>query len=54
MIRLREVKVKVEDKDKLNKKIANKLYTNVNNIKSFKILKESIDARKKPEICLST
>ena len=50
MIRVREVKVKVEDKDKLNKKIANKLYTNVNNIKSFKILKESIDARKKPEI----
>ena len=50
MIRVRQVKVRVEDKDKLNKKIANKLDTNVNNIKNFKILKGSIDARKKPEI----
>ena len=50
MIRVREVKVRVEDKDKLNKKIANKLETRLDNIKSFKILKESIDARKKPEI----
>ena len=50
MIRVREVKVRVEEKDKLSKKIANKLDTKVDNIKSFKILKESIDARKKPEI----
>ena len=50
MIRVREVKVKVEDKDKLNKKIANKLDTKVDNIKSFKILKESIDARYKPDL----
>ena len=50
MIRVREVKVKVEDKNKLNKKIANKLDTKVDNIKNFKILKESIDARRKPEI----
>mgnify|MGYP003303619251 CR=1 FL=1 len=33
-----------------NKKIAIKLNTKVDNIKSVKILKESIDARKKPEI----
>ena len=50
MIIVRQVKVRVEDKDKLNKKIANKLGTKVDNIKNFKILKESIDARKKPDI----
>jgi len=50
MIRVREVKIRVEDKDKLNKKIANKLDTKVDNVKSYKILKESIDARKKTEI----
>ena len=50
MLRVRQVKVKVENKDKLKYEIANKLHTKINNIKSLKILKESIDARKKPSI----
>ena len=50
MLRVRQVKVKVEEKDKLNKKIAKKLNIKVEEIKSIKILKESIDARMKPEI----
>ena len=50
MLRVRQVKVKVENKDKLKYEIANKLHTKINNIKSLKILKESIDARKKPII----
>jgi len=50
MLRVREVKVKVEEKDKLNYKVAKKLGINISNIKDIKILKESIDARRKPEI----
>ena len=50
MLRVRQVKVKVEEKDKLQNKVASKLGININNIKSMNILKESIDARKKPEI----
>ena len=50
MLRVRQIKVKVEEKNILKYEIANKLKTNINNIKEFKILKESIDARKKPII----
>ena len=50
MLRVRQVKVKVEEKDKLNKKIAKKLNIRVEEINNIKILKESIDARMKPEI----
>ena len=50
MLRVRQVKVIVEEKDKLKNKVASKLGTNINNIKSINILKESIDARKKPHI----
>ena len=50
MLRVRQVKVKVEEKDKLNIKVANKLKIKINDIKSLKILKESIDARYKPDI----
>jgi len=50
MLRVRQVKVKVEEKGNLKIILANKLKTNINNIKEFKILKESIDARRKPII----
>ena len=50
MLRVRQVKVKVEEKNNLKIILAKKLKTNINNIKEFKILKESIDARKKPII----
>lgn len=50
MLRVRQIKVKVEKKDKLNIEVARKLNTKINNIKTIKILKESIDARKKPVI----
>ena len=50
MLRIKDIKVKVEDKDKLNKKIASKLGIKEENIKNIKILKESIDARRKPDI----
>ena len=50
MLRIKDIKVKVEEKYKLNKKIAHKLGIKVENIKSIKILKESIDARYKPDI----
>ncbi len=50
MLRVRQVKVKIEEKNKLKDKIANKLKININEIEELKILKESIDARKKPEI----
>ena len=50
MLRVRQVKVKVEEKDKLSKKVAKKLNIKVEEIKRIKILKESIDARLKPEI----
>ena len=50
MIRVRQVKVKVEDKNKLKEVVANKLKTTIENILNIKILKESIDARKKPLI----
>ena len=50
MLRVRQVKVKVEEKEKLKEKVAHKLKIKIDNIKSIKILKESIDARKKPII----
>ena len=50
MLKIKDIKVKVEDKDKLNKKIASKLGIKEENIKNIKILKESIDARRKPDI----
>ena len=50
MLRVRQVKVRVEKKDSLKQEVAHKLHTKINNIKSLKILKESIDARKKPII----
>ena len=47
MIRVRQVKVPLEDKKNLRTYIEKKLKTN---IIDFKIIKESLDARKKPEL----
>ena len=52
MIRLRQIKIEV-DKDNLDllkEKIVSKLRININDIKSLKINKKSIDARKKDKI----
>lgn len=50
MIRLRQVKLSVNAKDELKKKCANRLNINIKNIKSLKIIKRSLDARKKPNL----
>ena len=51
MIRVRQVKVKLNSSDELiRKSIANKLKINVNEIISFKINKQSIDARDKENV----
>ena len=52
MIRVRQVKVSYEEVDKLKYKIASKLKININDIIAFKIVKESIDSRHKPDIYL--
>ncbi len=49
MIRVRQVKVPLDDKDNLKAYISKKLK---NPIKNFKIVKESLDARKKPDLYL--
>lgn len=49
MIRVRQVKVPLDDKDNLKEYISKKLKTK---ILDFKIIKESLDARKKPELYL--
>lgn len=53
MIRLRQVKVSLDNKDKLLKKVANILHIKENDIKEYKIIKESIDARNKGNILLT-
>ena len=50
MLRVRQVKVKLDEKEKLKYKLSSKLGTNIDNIKTLKILKESIDARDKKNI----
>ena len=51
MIRVRQVKIKLNSSDELKRKsIANKLKINVNEIISFKINKQSIDARDKENV----
>lgn len=49
MIRVRQVKVDVR-KNNLKEEISNKLRINIQDINDFKIIKESIDSRKKPNI----
>ena len=53
MIRLRQVKVSLDNRDKLLKKVANLLHINESDIKEYKIVKESIDARNKKNILLT-
>jgi len=53
MIRLRQVKVSLDKRDKLLKKVANILHINEKDIKEYKIIKESIDARNKRNILLT-
>lgn len=51
MLRINQIKVHIEHTmDELRKKISQELKTDVNNIIDFKILKKSIDARKKPQL----
>ena len=52
MYRIRQVKVLVENDntDNLLKSISNKTKLNINDIKNFKIVKKSVDARNKEEI----
>ena len=52
MIRIRQVDVKIGgNEEEIIKKCAKKLRTNKENIKSYKIVKKSIDAREKENIC---
>jgi len=53
MIRLRQVKVSLDNRDNLLKKVANLLHINESDIKEYKIIKESIDARNKGNILLT-
>ena len=53
MIRLRQVKVSLDNRDNLLKKVANILHINEFDIKEYKIVKESIDARNKGNILLT-
>ena len=50
MIRVRQVKVGIDEEDKLIKKISLKLGISSNKIKSFNIIKKSLDARRKEYI----
>jgi len=52
MIRLRQVKVSLDNRDNLLKKISSILHIKESDIKSYKIIKESIDARNKSNILL--
>lgn len=52
MIRVRQVKVLLEEKEKLIKFVAKKLNINEKDITYLKIIKESLDARKKPVLYL--
>ena len=52
MIRVRQVKVFINDIDKLKNQIAKKLKININDIIEYNIVKESIDSRHKPDIYL--
>ena len=47
MIRIRQVKIGIEEEQKLPKKIAKILNVNINDIKNIIINKKSLDARKK-------
>ena len=47
MIRVRQVKVPLNDRDNLKEYISKKLKCKILN---FKIIKESLDARRKPEL----
>ena len=52
MIRIRQVDVKIGgNEEEIIKKCAKKLRTNKENIKNYKIVKKSIDAREKENIC---
>ena len=53
MIRVRQVKVNIENdtRDNLLSKVSKKIGISVNDIKNFKIVKKSIDARDKNNIC---
>lgn len=54
MIRLREISILVdEDFTKVLDKIANKLHIKKSDIKEYKLIKKSIDARKKPDVYYS-
>lgn len=50
MIRVRQVKVNINNENELLKKVASKLKVKESDIKLLKIRKRSIDARKKPEL----
>ena len=50
MIRLRQVKVALDNRDNLLNKVAQILRIKKEDILSYKIVKESIDARKKDNI----
>ena len=51
MIKIDQIKLSIdEDESKINSLVAKKLRVKDNDIKSIKILKKSIDARKKPDI----
>ena len=52
MIRVRQVKVPLEERNFLLEKISRTLKINKENILNYKIVKESIDARKKDNIIL--
>ncbi len=51
MIRLRQIKLKIDEEDKLLEKCATKLRVNIEDIKDYKINKRSLDARKKDNLC---
>ena len=53
VIRVREIKLSLnEDKNNIKNKIAKKIHVNERDILDYTIIKESIDARKKPDIML--
>ncbi len=50
---INNIRLSLDDSDEdLKSAAAHRLKTNVNNLKSFKIIKESVDARRKPNISL--
>lgn len=48
MIRIRQIKVDNDNREHLIKKCSNLLHVDINDIKDLKVVKKSIDARKKP------